>query len=175
MERDAELHKKVDQAVTLLTGNGKPEDGLVLKADRTARLSEQTAEQIADLAETVTDLSVTVRQGYEDGDVRCNGRARDVHKRLDGVRTEIKEGDETVRTEAASDRERVRTEVEHDHKVLAERLHKTEDNQKAQRWWIRGALWIGGPVLTLAGLALWWALQRILDRVEILGGPPPVP
>lgn len=165
MERDAELHGKVDTIVEIVTGDGKPEDGLVLKVDRAQRLAETTSENLASLTETVTDLSAAVTNGFEKFGGDCVGRARDIHKRIDAGRTEV-----------AREDEKTRTACEHDTRVLTQQIAATTEKVKSADSWIRGAFWVGAPVASIILALVGWALKLVFERLgHILQHIPPAP
>ncbi len=146
---DESAHKKLDTLIEIVTGNGDPSRGIVVKLDRNERLAKSNTESIAALSTATTDFQESVIDWKESIDSECEDRARRLHKRID--------------TQAV--------EVAHDLSPVKEDVLTLKADNKAVRMWIRAALWVAAPLFTGSVGFLFYFVKQMLDKL----GTIPIP
>lgn len=137
-----------------LRGDGSEGSGISPRLASTERLTRENARQISEMVRGDTKWREDVRALIEAQDDKCEARASAVHRRVDEVAEEVAVADEQAAERAAEAVRPVNTELQRQAKDIA-----------AGKWWIRGALWVGGiGGAGLLGLLI-WSVQKAAEAV----------
>lgn len=141
------LHDEIEHVDELVTGGRTPANGLILRQDRNERQIEENAKQIREVTELVRANAEGAKAIQDVADERCEARASDLHKRVDGER------------DARSN------EIRHAAAPLEAKLVEVQKDAAQAKLWIRVAVWVVAPIYGGLVALLFWLVREVLGSV----------